>query len=354
VTRVLIIGTGDMGTRFAAGLAASGRVSELVLIDVSPEVDTRAATLASSHDCIVHSETMDGRRQGDVEAVLRRVQPDLVVQAAALQSPWALVVRDDPVATAIGSAGLGLRLPFQLPVLMSVMRAVREVGYQGPVANISLPDLTHPILQPLDLAPTIGLGNVSMLLLRVRAALRTELGPDAEMPLLRLVGHHHHVYAVMQSQSSTAEGHGPMVWVGDTAERRDELAFRAPPIAPGISYNAVTAAAALPVLLALLPGADPLRWSTPAPFGLAGGYPVRIADGQIELDLPSGVELVDCVDFCVQVGRGDGVDRVDDDGTIHFTAEARAAVADVAPDIAEPLPLSDLDRRGRRLLDLLS
>lgn len=354
MARVLIIGAGDMGTRFAAGLAASGHAREIVLVDISPEVHTTAATVASSHDCIVRAETMDARRQGDVEHLLRRVRPDLVVQAAALQSPWALVDRQDPVATAIASAGLGLRLPFQLPVLMSVMRAVREVGYEGSVANISLPDLTHPILRTFDLTPTIGLGNVSMLLVRVRAALRAELGPDAEMPLLRLVGHHHHVYAVMQSQRSTEPGHGPMVWLGDDAERRDDLAFRAPAIAQGIGYNAVTAAAALPVLLALLPGAAPLRWSTPSPFGLAGGYPVRIADGRIELDLPAGVDLAECVDFCVNVGRGDGVDTVDDDGTIHFTEQARAAVVDVAPDISEPLPLSDLDRRGRRLLDLLS
>ena len=41
-----------------------------------------------------------------------------------------------------------------------------------------------------------------------------------------------------------------------------------------MGYNAVTAAATLPVLEALLPGAPPLRWSTPAPDGLPGGYPV--------------------------------------------------------------------------------
>jgi hypothetical protein len=357
VTRVLIIGTGDMGERFAAGLAASGHVTELVLTDISPEVGVKAATIASSHDCTVRAEVVDARRQGDVEALLRRVQPDLVVQAAALQSPWALVGRDDPIAGAIGSAGLGVRLPLQLPALLSVMRAVRQVGYAGPVANISLPDLTHPILQMLGLAPTIGLGNVSMLMLRVRAALRAERGPGSELPLLRLVGQHHQVYDVMTSTApadpAASPASGPMVWLGESAERRDELAFMAPPMAPGIRYNAVTAAAALPVLLALLPGAEALRWSTPAPFGLAGGYPVRITDGHIDLDLPEGVALADCVAHCLQSGRGDGVDTVDDDGTVHFTDEAKAAVVDVAPDIAEPLRLADLDHRARRLLELL-
>ena len=353
MARVLIIGTGDMGSRFAAGLAASGRVRELVLTDVSPDVGLSAATVASAHDCIVRAESFDARQQGEVEDLLRRVQPDLVVQAASLQSPWALVGRDDPVAGAIAAAGLALRLPLQLPVLLSVMQAVREVGYTGPVCNISLPDLTHPILHKIGLAPTIGLGNVSMLLLRVRAALRAGRGPDADLPLLRLVGQHHHVYEVMESAPPPDPSSGPMVWLGEEAERQDHLVYGAAPIAPSIRYNAVTAAAALPVLLALLPDADPLRWSTPAPFGLPGGYPVRISGGRIELDLPAGVDLADCTALCLRSARGDGLDRIDDDGTVHFTAEAMGAVADVAADLGEPLLLTDLDRRAGRLLELL-
>ena len=155
-----------MGERFAAGLAASGAVHELVLADLSPELAVRVATVSSSADCIVRLEPLDARRQQDVEALVRRTTPDLIIQAAALQSPWALVGREDPAARALAAAGLGLRLPLQLPVLLSVMRAIREVGFTGPVANISLPDLTHPILHKIGLAPTVGLGNVSMLLIR--------------------------------------------------------------------------------------------------------------------------------------------------------------------------------------------
>ena len=67
VARVLIIGTGDMGDRFAAGLAASGRVREMWLTDVSPELGVKAATMASSFDCIVRSESLDACRQRDVD-----------------------------------------------------------------------------------------------------------------------------------------------------------------------------------------------------------------------------------------------------------------------------------------------
>jgi len=355
MSRVLIVGAGDMAERLAHGLAASGRVNTIVLVNASRRVDLVAATLASSHDVTVHSHVVDARSTTALVDLLRRHRPDLVVQAAALMSPWALGGRSDPAAAALADAGLGLRLPLQLPILLALMRATKDAGYDGPVANLSFPDVTHKLLHRIGLAPTIGLGNVAMYLVRARAALRAEVGPEAPMPLVRVVGQHGTVYRVMAADRPTDRGVGPWIWTGDDpgAERRDELAYTGSPIPPTVVFNIVTAAASLPVLLALLPGADPLRWSTPAPFGLFGGYPVRIADGAIALDLPDGVEFADCQAVCARAAAGDGIDRIDDDGTVHFTEAARAAVRDIAPDIAEPFTIDDTDRRAQRIVGLV-
>jgi hypothetical protein len=53
------------------------------------------------------------------------------------------------------------------------------------------------------------------------------------------------------------------------------------------------------------------------------------------------------------MGRGDGTDRIDGDGTVHVTPACRAAVAAVAPDLAEPLRIDDLDARTARLDEVL-
>jgi len=345
-----------MGGRLAAGLAASGRLREVVLVDLPGNgLDEKVATIASSFDLSVRAVECDARRQREVERLLTSVRPDLVVQAASLQSPWALIRRRDASARALSAAGIGVRLPLQLPCLLSVMRAVRQAGFDGPVANLSLPDLTHPILAALGLAPTVGLGNVAMLLLRVRAALRSRRPEGGELPLVRVVGQHFQVYGVMQARPPADPADRPRVYLGEHGERADELAYAGPPIAPGIRYNEVTAAAALPVLLALLPGAAPLRWSTPAPAGLPGGYPVRIVEGLVSLDLPPDVELQASAAYCARIGRNDGVERVDPDGTVHFTEEARSAIAEVAPDLGEPLPIGDrvIAARAERILELL-
>jgi hypothetical protein len=353
---VVLIGVGDMGERLAVGLAASGRVRTMALVDVPGSgLGDKAAAIANSYDCAISAVELDARDQLEVERLLRSTSPELVVQAASLQSPWALVERHDPPARTFRSAGIGIRLPLQLPCLLSVMRAVREVGYTGPVANLSLPDLTHPILAAHGLAPTIGLGNVAMLLLRVRAALRGRQ-PHGELPLVRVVGQHFQVYGALQAERPDDPADWPRVYLGEEGERADQLAYAAAPIAPGVRYNVITAAAALPVLLALLPEAEPLRWSTPSPAGLLGGYPVKIVDGRVGMDLPAGVELEDSAAYCARIGRRDGVERVDVDGTVHFTDGARSLLAHVAPELAEPLPLDDgvIARRATQIIELLA
>lgn len=353
--KVMIVGVGDLGSRFAEGLAASGKVGDLVLAGLcqgrGPEI---AGVIASCHPCRVRFVALDATRQGDVESLLRGERPDLLVQSGSLLSPWFAIGRSDPAARAIAAAGLGVQLPAQLPILMSVMRAVRSVDFRGPVANVSFPDVTHPILARLDLAPTIGLGNVSMMHLRVGAALREraarEGGELAEPPLIRVIGHHKQVYGVLKAEAPADRKAWVRVYLGDDGERADDLAYVGFPLAPGIRYNAVTSASALPILLALLPGAEPLRFSAPAPLGLAGGYPVRIERGRVDLDLPGGVDLDETADYFRRIARGDGVENIAGDGTVTFTDAAQQGLRDIAPELAEPLAPDAARTRFDRLM----
>lgn len=345
----MIIGVGDMGERLAAGLAVGGRVRRLVLAGRSSSaLAAAAATLASVSDCLIEPVQADAMQHDEVAELVARTKPDLVVQCAALRSPWALAGRDDAAARAVTAAGLGLRLPYQLPVVLSVMRAAMDAGYAGPTANLSFPDVTGPILGRLGLAPTLGLGNAGMILRRVRAALRAA-EPETDLPLVRILGHHSQVYAVMQAQEPDDPGERCRVYLGEDGQRDDALAYRAPALAPGLRYNAVTAAAAIPVLEALLPGSAPLRWSAPAPAGLAGGYPVLIANSAVTLDLPPGLTQQDAIAFNENMARGDGIERIDDDGTVYFSAASRDAIAGIGLGLGEPLAIDDLQARAAAL-----
>ncbi|HEY6499088.1 MAG TPA: KR domain-containing protein, partial [Streptosporangiaceae bacterium] len=65
MSTVLIIGAGDLGERFAAGLAAAGQVERLVLVSRSGAAEA-AATIASSYDCVVESMAADARQPDEV------------------------------------------------------------------------------------------------------------------------------------------------------------------------------------------------------------------------------------------------------------------------------------------------
>ena len=346
---VVVIGTGNMGERLAAGLAVGGRVRRLVLAGRSGRALVAvAATLASMSDTLIEPVQTDALRTEAVAELLAATRPDLVVQCASLRSPWALAGRADAAARAVAAAGFGLRLPHQLPVILSVMRAVKDAGYAGPVANLSFPDVTGPVLRRLGLAPALGLGNAGMILRRARAALRVA-SPEAGLPLVRVLGHHSQLAAVMRGREPADPRQRCRVYLGEDGQRDDTLGYRAPGLAPGLRHNAVTAAAAIPVLEALLPGSAPLRWSTPAPGGLPGGYPVLIANGAVTLDLPPGLARQDAIAFNDSMARGDGIERIDDDGTVHFTAACRDAVAGLGGGLAEPLATGDLPARAAAL-----
>src|SRR5206468_12155874 len=139
----------------------------------------------------------------------------------------------------------------------------------------------HGVLDRVGLGTTIVLGNVTMQFLRVRGALRAKLGSDAELPLVRVIGHHNPVYPVMRAEPPDDPADRVRVFLGEEGERADHLAYLGHPHEPGIVYNETTAVACVDVVRALLPGAGPTRISAPAPFGLPGGYPVVIEDGAI-------------------------------------------------------------------------
>ena len=350
--RVLIVGLGDLGRRYAAALAARGKVEELVLAGGGKGRGADIAGLIEScHGVRVRYLPLDATKAGDVAALLRRERPDLVLQCASLFSPWEILAGDAPRVRRVRAAGVGIQLPAQLPIAIAVMRAVREVGFGGPVINLSWPDGTNPILAKMGLAPTLGLGNATMIWARVRAALRQS--GDAE-PLVRVLGDASTLWAVLRAAPPADPDAGCRVYLGEEGRRGEEWAYRGHPLASGVHLNELTCWSSVPVIEALLPGGSAVHASCPGVDGHYGGYPVCVAGGDVAFDLPPGLTLEDAVAFNASLACDDGIERVEADGTVIYTDAARAILADIDPVLAEPLDPARAGERFPRLIAALT
>ena len=88
--------------------------------------------------------------------------------------------------------------------------------------------------------------------------------------------------------------------------------------------------------------------------GLPGGYPVRIEQEKVALDLPEGVDLPSAKAFNQRIGTLDGIADIGSDGIVQFTEAAAAAVKDLDPILTEPLDPWKLNTRTNRLLNIIS
>ena len=126
---VLLLGGGDVGLRIADGLLRQGGVERLVIADVNAkQLPHAVAMLACCHDADVVFEEVDGLDLQSLERLVRHTRPNLIIQTASLISPWSIIGRDHPIARVLNAAGIGIQLPVQLPIVMNLMRVVKDLG----------------------------------------------------------------------------------------------------------------------------------------------------------------------------------------------------------------------------------
>jgi hypothetical protein len=350
---VAVVGLGDLGGRVVSALARLpvGRVVAVGRGETrTAQVAGQAAIVARLLDGASHV-TRGHADVADVEATareLRRLQPDVVVAAAAAHTWWRT-----PEAAA--DLPYGAWLPLQVPLVRDLVRARDEAGLSAPVVALPYPDAVGPVLAPQGLAPEVGAGNVAEVAAKLEVLAAERAGCEPDEVEVRVVAHHAAERLAFGAFSglggaagSVAAGTPPVradVSVrGVPLDRQDarELFQAAYPLLAGRETHVMTAAATAATVLGLL-GDEPRRLHVPAPAGRPGGYPVRASRAGVELDLAPGCSEAEAVAVNAVAARWDGIERIGPDGTITFTdavVSASRAVLGWTLDRVEP---DDLD-----------
>jgi len=357
--RVMIVGLGSLGGVLLELLAREPAIGEIVVASrhqARGEARCNLARVGASAQGFaprIRFVPVDLADTGRTADILAREAPDLVVSTASLQTWWLADLLPPEASGALAKARFGAWLPVHLALAVRFMEAVRAADYRGHTVVASFPDVVNVVLGRLGLAPTCGLGNLDEIVPKVRLLAAERLGVSPRAVRVLLVAHHALEPFVFGEPGREA----PPYWLRVEADGEDvtarvgagSLLFSRYPLPPGPAWHFLTAGSAVRLVRALVTDDGGLL-HVPAPGGLPGGYPVVASRAGVQLFPLPGLSRDEAIAINERSHRFDGIARIDDGGTVHFTDETAHVMRDVLGYNVGPLPPQDAGARAQELL----
>ena len=359
MTTVLVSGVGALGGWALEFLARTPGVDRIVTVKRSAWQGPSWTTIAMLGSAIEgHTKQFEHRQvdladEVEMARLLAEVRPDAIVHSATVQSPRILSGASvDPGRRAeIRAATFGMWLPWHLWPATQLTRAVELSGIDTHVVNASFPDVVNvAIWKRFGHGPSAGAGNLEVCAARVLRCVMATTGRPASDIDVSLVGSH-----ALLTRGTVVPHHFRLTIDGADATDRVDLTAALSSWPEVINWhgdvpNSLYAGSAVKNAIALA-GTEPLVTHVSAPMGLPGGYPAVVGSGTVELRLPPDLSAEEAVAINDRAARFDGIERIEDDGTVVYTAESCAAMENLGYR-CEAVEFDDLARRCDDLRDV--
>lgn len=303
---IVICGAGAFAARIAFDIAATAdEPVSVVIAGRNKERLNWLRTAANARSALFGKQArfsthvIDLLAQGASDALLAATQPRILVQAASIQTSQVIAQTGNAWTRLVAEGGLSATAVFQALITSRVAAAITASGRPVTLVNCSFPDVVNGIITALGHKVSCGMGNVAILSNVFRGSERTPHGAN-----VKVLAHYQNL-AAWRRLPSERSGRAPRVWI-DGAELDDVFGFfRDIQLTPEPVIE-ISGASGVPMLLAMAAG---LGWSghAPGPNGLPGGYPVRLAAGEIALDLPAGLNADDAVAWNASYEEANGL-----------------------------------------------
>jgi len=285
---------------------------------------------------------------------IARFNPDVIFCAATLQKWGAINALPPDLRDQLYQAQIGPWLPVHLTLVYKLMLAVQQAGVVTKVINATYPDVVNVVLSKVGLAPTTGIGDLANNIPAVRKSIAIKLGVPVESVDVRLVAQHHVSYWMSRRGTSGGAPFYFRAFVNGGEDVTSQLAtgslFNLLPgelkRAPG---NLMTAASAEVVFDSLVNDTGRLIHA-PGPNGLPGGYPCRVNREGIHVELPPGITLDEAISINTTAQQFDGIERIDQDGTVHFVERHMTILKDLLGYECRSMTLEESEERAQELL----
>jgi hypothetical protein len=337
---VLVSGTGGFAARIVFDIAATA--AEPVQVVVAGRNRQRLDWLVTAANARAAIFGGPARFRGHAIDLLEASAPDrliggtaprVVVQAASVQTSSVIATTGDAWSALVRDGGLSATAVAQALISSRVAAAITRSGRDTAFINCSFPDVVNAIIVAMGHAVVSGMGNV--------AILSTVFAGARGLPheRIRVLAHYQNL-AAFRRVAAERGGPAPRVWI-DGAEVMDVFgAFADVKLTPEPVID-VSGASGVPLILALASGGG-WRGHAPGPNGLPGGYPVRLAHGRMELDLPAGLGAAEAIAWNTSYEARNGL-VVGEDGQARYTGRLRDLLHAHSPELAAGFAVTDLE-----------
>jgi hypothetical protein len=287
--------------------------------------------------------------------IIAKYNPEIIYSAVSLQSWWVINTLPVEVFEQLDIARFGPWLPMHLTLVYKLMQAVKQTGLDIKVINSAFPDATHAVLKTVELAPTIGIGNVANPVPAIRSSIAYQLGRQMkEIEVLFFAQHYVSHYLPRFGTTGEAPFHLTVLADGRdiTADVNIEDAFAEIPTRfrrpGGKDGQILTASSAAAITLAMANDSGKIMHA-PGPGGLPGGYPVRVDKNGGKVILPKGLSLEEAIRINEEGQRYDGIDKIDADGTVIYAEKSVAIMKDMLGWDCPQMKLEESEEHSREL-----
>lgn len=338
MSKVMIVGTGEIGGHILEFLVRDSRCPELIVCDLNEEVGQKKVNNALIGAAVSRQyPTVNFKKVNltDIEEtaqLIEKEKPDVIINCAVLQT-WHVIRQLPPKEYAkLSEASLGAWLPCQLALAYNLMKAIEKSGVDAKVINTALSDLTNPVLAKVGLAPTIGIGNVELIEPAVRINVARKLQIPVDIVKIYLVAHHQ--WWVYPREKGYKRGpYFIKILVNDKDVTDDfdtyQLLWDSIKLyLPNTEFTTVSASSTIKNLFALLSPSGIFTHS-PTPKGLPGGYPIILSNKGAELALPEGITKEEAIKINTDSAKIDGIDHVKEDGTVVYSEYTHKILKDI-------------------------
>jgi hypothetical protein len=211
------------------------------------------------------------------------------------------------------------------------------------------------VLGRLGLAPTSGIGNVAEIVPKLQALAAARLGAEPAAVKVTLVAHHALERFAYDGAAAGAETppYFLRIMLGgvDVTERAGgaELLLEPHAMPSGPVTHFLSAATAVRLIQGLLAD-EAAELHAPGPGGLPGGYPVLVSRAGVRPAPVPGLPLEQAIAINERSHRFDGIERIERDGTVVFTATAAGIMRETLGYDRERLHPDEADERAAELV----